>query len=91
MFWNENWMVKTPSFWMTGFGGQRIGVDLRSGRTMVQISNAEDFMPAVYRIFDKWTRQCVNTATMSKLIHQSERSKIANSEFLAVMNSTRIV
>lgn len=57
MFWNENWMIKEPSFWMTGFAGQRIGVDLRSGRTLVLISNAEDFMPAVYRVFDKWARQ----------------------------------
>lgn len=57
MFWNENWMIKGPSFWMTGFGGQRIGVDLKSGRTLVLISNAEDFMPTVYRVFDRWTRQ----------------------------------
>lgn len=57
MFWTENWMTKEPSFWMTGFGGQRIGVDLKSGRTLVLISNAEDFMPAVYRVFDTWTRQ----------------------------------
>ena len=57
MFWSENWRVKEPSFWMTGLGGQRIGVDLKSGRTLVLISNAEDFMPAVYRVFDTWARQ----------------------------------
>lgn len=56
-FWNENWRLKGPSFWMMGYAGQRIGVDLQTGRTLVLISSVEDFMPAVYRLFDRWAQQ----------------------------------
>ncbi|MDP3797502.1 MAG: serine hydrolase [Polaromonas sp.] len=56
-FWTDNYLIKSPSFWMTGFGGQRIGVDPASGRVLVLIAHVEDFMPEVYRLFDQWARQ----------------------------------
>ncbi len=56
-FWADNYLVKSPSFWMTGYAGQRIAVDPASGRVLVLIANVEDFMPEVYRLFDFWTRQ----------------------------------
>lgn len=56
-FWTDNYLIKAPSFWMTGYGGQRIGVDPVSGRVLVLIAHVEDFMPEVYQLFDLWTRQ----------------------------------
>jgi CubicO group peptidase (beta-lactamase class C family) len=56
-FWTDNYYIKAPSFWMTGYAGQRIGVDPVSGRVLVLIANVENFMPEVYRLFDLWTKQ----------------------------------
>lgn len=56
-FWTDNYLVKSPSFWMTGYAGQRVAVDVASGRVLVLIANVEDFMPEIYRLFDFWTRQ----------------------------------
>ena len=41
---------------MTGYGGQRIGVDPVSGRVLVLIGHVENFMPEVYRLFNLWTK-----------------------------------
>lgn len=56
-FWTDSYLIKTPAFWMTGFGGQRIGVDPASGRVLVLISHVEDALLEVSRLFDLWTRQ----------------------------------
>lgn len=56
-FWTDNELVLTPSAWMSGYGGQRIGIDLRSGRVLVVFSNVEDYMVDVYRLFDQWSRR----------------------------------
>ncbi len=55
-FWTENFHIRAPSFWMTGYGGQRIGVDPVSGRVLVLIGHVENFMPEVYRLFNLWTK-----------------------------------
>lgn len=56
-FWTDNSYINAPSFWMTGYAGQRIGVDPVSGRVLVLIANVENFMPDIYRLFDLWTKQ----------------------------------
>jgi CubicO group peptidase (beta-lactamase class C family) len=56
-FWTDSSLIKAPAFWMTGFGGQRIGVDPVSGRVLVLISHVEDARLEVSRLFDLWTRQ----------------------------------
>lgn len=55
-FWTDNYLIRAPSIWMTGFAGQRIGIDPASGRILVMIAHNDDFMPEVYRLFDQWTR-----------------------------------
>lgn len=55
-FWTDNTFVSAPAFWMAGYAGQRIAVDPISGRTLVLIANIEDFMPDVYRLFDRFTK-----------------------------------
>ncbi len=55
-FWTENYFVSAPAFWMVGYAGQRIGVDTVSGRMLVLIANVEDFMPDIYRLFDRFAK-----------------------------------
>jgi CubicO group peptidase (beta-lactamase class C family) len=56
-FWTDSYLIKAPAFWMTGFGGQRIGVDPVTGRVLVLISHVDNAMLEVSRLFDLWTRQ----------------------------------
>ncbi len=53
-FWTDNWIARGPNFWMMGYGGQRVAIDPASGRVMVLVASVEDFMPEVYRLFNRW-------------------------------------
>jgi len=39
-----------------GYGGQRIGLDLKSDRMIVVFSNVENWMPEVYELGRDWMR-----------------------------------
>lgn len=49
----QTW-VRKNAYWWVGFGGQRVGVDPRSERILVLTSWREDYMAAVYKLFDDW-------------------------------------
>ncbi len=42
------------SYWWSGYGGQRVGIDPKSEKIMVITSWKEDYMREVYNLFVKW-------------------------------------
>ena len=42
------------SYWWVGYGGQRVGIDPRTGRILVLTSWREDYMGKVYSLFNDW-------------------------------------
>jgi CubicO group peptidase (beta-lactamase class C family) len=46
-----------PSYWWSGYGGQRVGVDPVTERIIVVTSYREDYIPEVYSLFGFWQRQ----------------------------------
>jgi len=50
----QTW-VKNDSYWWVGYGGQRVGVNPKSGRIIVVTSFREDYMGEVYALFEDWT------------------------------------
>ena len=55
-FWTGNKMIQTKSAWFDGFDGQRIGIDLASGKIIVLLSSELGAVKRVYTLFDRWTR-----------------------------------
>ncbi len=53
--WTEN-QIAANTAWFVGYGGQRIGIDLKSDRLMVVFSNLESWMPEVYEFADSWNK-----------------------------------
>ena len=55
-FWTDNKLVTTPAAWLNGYGGQRIGIDLKSGKIVVMLSYKLGAVASMYKLFDEWTR-----------------------------------
>lgn len=55
-FWTNNKFIKQPSAWMNGYGGQLIGIDLKSGKVAVMLSYDFGANFRLYKLFDDWTR-----------------------------------
>lgn len=55
-FWVANRFISTESAWLNGYGGQRIGIDLRSGKVIVLLSAKSGAVMPTYKLFDEWTR-----------------------------------
>ena len=53
--WTEN-QIAANTAWFVGYGGQRIGIDLKSERMIVVFSNLESWMPEVYGLADSWNK-----------------------------------
>ena len=53
-FWTDNQMVSRPTAWLNGFDGQRIGIDLKSGKIIVLFSYELGAVKEIYRLFDDW-------------------------------------
>ncbi len=51
--WTDN-QISTDTVWFVGYGGQRIGLDLKSDRMIVVFSNVEDWMADVYKLGRDW-------------------------------------
>jgi len=49
----QTW-IRDRTYWWVGYGGQRVGIDPRTGRILVVTSWREDYMDRVYRFFDDW-------------------------------------
>lgn len=55
-FWTNNKFIQTKSAWLNGYGGQRIGIDMKSGKIIVMLSYEMGAVLPVYKLFDEWTR-----------------------------------
>jgi len=55
-FWVNNKFVSNKSAWLNGYGGQRVGIDLKSGKIIVLLSYREGAVMPVYKLFEEWTR-----------------------------------
>lgn len=53
--WTGN-QIAANTAWFVGYGGQRIGIDLKSERMIVVFSNLESWMPEVYGLADSWNK-----------------------------------
>ncbi len=53
--WTDN-LIARDSVWFVGYGGQRIGIDLKSDRMIVVFSNVENWMTDVYELGRDWMR-----------------------------------
>lgn len=51
--WTDN-QIASDTVWFVGYGGQRIGLDLKSNRMIVVFSNVEDWMADVYKLGRDW-------------------------------------
>lgn len=55
-FWTGNQITQTKSAWLNGFDGQRIGIDLSTGKIIVLLSNELGAVRNTYELFDRWIR-----------------------------------
>ncbi len=55
LVWTDN-QIASDTIWLVGYGGQRIGLDLKSDRMIVVFSNVENWMPEVYELGRDWMR-----------------------------------
>jgi CubicO group peptidase (beta-lactamase class C family) len=53
--WTEN-QIAADTAWFVGYGGQRIGIDLKSERMIVVFSNLESWMPEIYELSKSWNK-----------------------------------
>lgn len=53
--WTDN-LIARETVWFVGYGGQRIGIDLKSDRMIVVFSNVENWMPEIYELGRDWMR-----------------------------------
>lgn len=53
LIWTEN-EIAPDSYWLSGVGGQRIGVSTRSGRMVVAFGNSEHWMVDLYEFARDW-------------------------------------
>jgi len=53
LIWTENEIAK-DSYWLSGVGGQRIGVSTRNGRMVVAFGNSEHWMVELYEFARDW-------------------------------------
>jgi CubicO group peptidase (beta-lactamase class C family) len=53
--WTDN-LIARDTVWLVGYGGQRIGIDLKSDRMIVVFSNLESWMKDIYELGRDWMR-----------------------------------
>ena len=53
LIWTEN-EIAPESYWLSGVGGQRIGVSTRNGRMVVAFGNSEHWMVDLYEFARDW-------------------------------------
>jgi hypothetical protein len=55
LIWTDN-EIAPESSWAAGYGGQRIGWDLKSNRMILVFGNDETWMTDVYELGKRWMR-----------------------------------
>jgi len=55
-FWTDNKFIGTKAAWLNGYGGQRIGIDMQSGKIAIMLSYKLGAVLPIYKLFDEWSR-----------------------------------